>query len=217
MHLLQQKLLQLAERMDISKIGLRKLGSMIGEAHPQKVKHHLEQLIKTGHLLQDKKSLVIKTTKENKIKNSNFFSLPIVGSANCGPATIYADENIQGYLKVSPKMINRKTSNGLFVIKAIGDSMDQAKQIKGGPINSGDYVIIDSKKRQPQNGDYVLSVIEETANIKRFYFDKSNEQVALVSESSLNIPPIYIHANDFSNYLINGLVEKVIKQPSLSN
>ncbi|KKR22003.1 MAG: hypothetical protein UT48_C0001G0016 [Parcubacteria group bacterium GW2011_GWE2_39_37] len=216
MHLLQQKLLQLAEKMDISKIGLRKLGSMIGEAHPQKVKHHLEQLIKTGYLLQDKKSLVIKTAKENTKKNSSFFSLPIVGSANCGPATIYADENVQGYLKVSPKMINRKNADGLFVIKAIGDSMNQAKQITGGPITSGDYVIIDSKKRQPQNGDYVLSIIEESANIKRFYFDRINKQVMLLSESSLDIPPIYIHANDFSNYLINGLVEKVIKQPSFS-
>lgn len=216
MHLLQQKILQLAERMDISKIGLRKLGAMIGEAHPQKVKHHLEQLIKTGHLLQNKKTLAIKTVKSAIQKSADFFNLPIVGAANCGPATIYADENIQGYLKVSPKMINRKTADGLFVIKAIGDSMNQAKQVKGGPIANGDYVIIDSKKNQPQNGDYVLSVIEESANIKRFYFDQPNKQVALVSESSLNIPPIYIHATDFTNYLINGVVEKVIKQPSFN-
>jgi len=215
MHILQQKILQLASQVDIAKIGLRKLGNQIGEAHPQKVKHHLEQLIKNGYLYEDKKTKAIKATKPSILKTSAFFNLPILGSANCGPADIFADQNIEGYLKISPSVINRKNCDGLFIIKAVGDSMNKAKDLKSGPIDNGDYVVIDSKKRNPQNGDYVLSIIEDTANLKRFYLDKVNKQIVLVSESSLNIPPIYIHADDFKNYMVNGLIEKVIKQPKI--
>lgn len=215
MHILQQKILQLASQTDIAKIGLRKLGNQIGEAHPQKVKHHLEQLIKNGHLFEDKKTKSIKTARSVALKTSAFFNLPILGSANCGPADIFADENIQGYLKVSPSVVNRKNCDGLFIVKAVGDSMNKASGLKSGPIENGDYVVIDSKKNNPQNGDYVLSIIEDTANLKRFYFDKKNNQIALVSESSLNIPPIYIHADDFEKYMVNGTIEKVIKQPKI--
>ena len=44
MHELQQKILQIAKEVDLSKCGLRKLGNLIGEGHPQKIKYHLEQL-----------------------------------------------------------------------------------------------------------------------------------------------------------------------------
>lgn len=211
MHIIQQKILQLAKGIDINKLGLRKLGTQIGETHPQKIKHHLEQLKKNGYLQQDKKTNEIKPTNSTTLKTSSFFNLPILGSANCGPADLFADENIEGYLKVSPSVIGKKTCDGLFIIKAVGDSMNQAKALKSGPINNGDYVVINKEKRNPQNGDYVLSIIEDMANLKRFYLDKANKQIALVSESSLNIPPIYIHADDFKNYMVNGVVEKVIK------
>jgi len=212
MHIIQQKILQLASQIDIAKLGLRKLGAQIGETHPQKIKHHLEQLLKIGLLVENKKTNTIKPAQQQTLKTASFFNLPILGSANCGPADLFADENIEGYLKVSPAVIGRKNCDGLFIIKAVGDSMNQTKDLKSGPINNGDYVVVNKEKRNPQNGDYVLSIIEDTANLKRFYLDKVNKQIALVSESTLNIPPIYIHENDFEKYMVNGTVEKVIKQ-----
>ncbi len=214
MHIIQQKLLKLASEMNLGSIGLRKLGQLIGESHPQKVKHHLEQLEKKG-LLTVARSGDIEPTKTLKIKGLSLFSLPILGTANCGPADIFAEENCEGYLKVSPKTIGRSKPEGLFVIKAVGDSMNKAKAVSGGPINNHDYVVIDTSKRAPQNGDYVLSIIDDMANIKRFYFDKANEQIALVSESTLPIEPIYIHHTDAVNYLVNGQVLRVIKQPKI--
>jgi SOS-response transcriptional repressor LexA len=111
--------------------------------------------------------------------------------------------------------VGRKNPDSLFVVKASGDSLDQAKNIPGGPVEDGDYVIIDGNNKNPQNGDYVLSVMDEQANLKRFYKDKKNRQIRLVSESSLNLPPIIIDFKDYSSnpsYFINGVVIRIIKK-----
>jgi repressor LexA len=215
MHILQQKLLALSSEVNLASLGLRKLGQLIGESHPQKVKHHLEQLEKKGLLVVNAKKNTITPARPLRTKTANLFTLPILGTANCGPADIFAEENFEGYLKVSPATIGRRKAEGLFVIKAVGDSMNRAKNLDGGPIQNGDYVIIDSARRAPSNGDYVLSVIDETANIKRFYRNGADREIALVSESSLPIEPIYIDVSDATNYLVNGQVVKVIKRPKI--
>lgn len=43
----------------------------------------------------------------NNGSNSNIISIPIIGAANCGDARIYADNNIDGYLKVSKKILKK--------------------------------------------------------------------------------------------------------------
>lgn len=212
MHILQQKLLKLSQQMDLSKLGLRQIGKLVGESHPQKIKHHLEQLEKNGFIHRDKKTGVIKLNKQGKLKDANLFSLPIVGMANCGEATMLAVENIEGYLRVSCNMLKSRSPQGLFIVKAIGDSLNRAIGVKGGPIESGDFVVVDGNNRNPRNGDYVLSVIDEMANLKRFYQDKITGEIALVSESTLNIEPIYIHPRDFREYMVNGVVVRVIKK-----
>ncbi len=62
-----------------------------------------------------------------------------------------------------------------------------------------------------RNGDIVLSIIDGMANIKRFFLDKANNQVVLVSDSTKEFPPIYIHEDD--DFMINGKVVQVIKKP----
>jgi len=213
MHHLQQKILNLSRKMDISKMGLRQIGKFIEEDHPQKVKHHLGQLEKQGLIYRNKKTGFMSAVKTGKVKGTTLFSLPIVGSANCGPARVFAQESTEGYLRISSSLLERKNTKGLFVIRAIGDSLNQAKQIEGGVIENGDYVIIDGENRNPKDGNYILSIIDEMANLKRFYQDNITGQIALVSESTLDIPPIYIHPDDFSDYMVNGKVVRVIKQP----
>jgi hypothetical protein len=46
MHDIQEKLLSLSKTTDISSLGYRKIGQLIGTDHPQQIKHHLSQLIK---------------------------------------------------------------------------------------------------------------------------------------------------------------------------
>ena len=55
----------------------------------------------------------------------------------------------------------------------------------------------------------MLFIIDDVANLKRFY--KEGEQITLVSESTLDIAPIYIHSKYLPDYMINGVVVRVIK------
>ena len=141
-------------------------------------------------------------------KSVESFSIPVLGSANAGPATSLAEENISGYLKVSHKDINRK--NGVFALRVEGDSMNKAK-IAGKNLEEGDFVVIDSEYRSPKNGDYVLSVIDGYANLKKFERDNKTGEVLLISESTNpKHKPIYISSED--NFMINGRIVNVVKK-----
>lgn len=213
MHIIQQKLLKLAGSQNLGGMKLRQIARLIGESHPQKIKHHLYQLEKGGFIKFDKRGGIIERTKSGAIEKTNLFSVPILGSANCGEATIFADESLEGYLKVSGKLLKKK--EGIFAIKAKGHSMNRAN-IDGKTIDDGDYVILDSRSKVPNNGDYVVSIIDDVANIKKFIFDKKNNQIVLLSESTEKFPPIYIHPKDFSTYIIGGKVVQVIKKPAVN-
>jgi SOS-response transcriptional repressor LexA len=115
-------------------------------------------------------------------------------------------------MKISPKVLNKKRDpKDLFIVKAVGKSLNKAN-INGKSVKDGDYVVVDSAL-QPRNGDYVLSVIDGLANIKHFYEDRESDEIRLVSESSLKIPPIVLHKEDLDSlgYTINGVVTKVIR------
>jgi repressor LexA len=210
MHPIQEKLLKCIETTNISDMTLREIGSLIKEPLPQKIKHHLEQLEKKGFISYDRKNKSISRSITKSQAKSLFVSVPIIGAANCGPATIFANENIEGYLKISKNILNK--CKNIFALKAQGLSMNRTN-INGMSIEDGDYIIIDSDYRSPRNGDVVLSVIDDMANIKKYVFDEDNNQIVLVSESSKNIPPIYIHEDD--SFMVNGRVIQVIKKPKI--
>lgn len=210
MHKTQQKLLKLAKKRDISKMGFREIGRELGIVNPQTIIYHLEQLKKNGLLYFDTKKRQ-RVAKPKAFIVDNFFSIPVVGSANCGPAMELAQEDIQGYLRISQKLLERTKPDGLIAVRAVGESLNKA-DIGGCNIENGDYVIVDCKK-QPKNGNYVLSVIDEFANFKKFFKDDKKHEIRLMSESTLDIPPIVLHEADIntSGYLVNGVVVKVIK------
>jgi len=100
MHITQQRLLQSLNNKPFIGLTLRDIGKSVGESSPQAVKHHLVQLNKNGFIEINKREKIIR--KISRIDSSGvFISLPILGSANCGPAEIFADQNINGFLKVS--------------------------------------------------------------------------------------------------------------------
>jgi repressor LexA len=143
------------------------------------------------------------------LKNaSKLFSIPVIGTANCGPAQIFAEPNFQGFLKVSGKLIKRSRPDGLFAVKADGASMNRAI-IDGKNIEDGDYVIINSEDRTPDSNNVVLVIIENKATIKRFIDDRENGQVVLKADSSFDFEPIYLHPED--EFFINGKAVAVVK------
>lgn len=216
MHIIQEKILNLAKERNLAGLTLRKIGELVDAPDsPQKIKHHLDKLIEKGLLLPSADGKELRPIARGLDKKTQIISLPIIGSANCGEALTFADEQIEGYLKVSLHVLPQGFSariKGLYVLKAIGSSMNRAS-VNGKSIEAGDYVLIDKTVKESHNGDYVVSVIEGLSNIKRFYFDAKNRQIILASESAQDLPPIYIHETDQTEYSVCGRVVDVFKKP----
>lgn len=213
MHYIQQGILNLAHTSNLGGFKLREIGEKIGVPHPQKVKHHLNQLLKKGFLKSNKDRTIISPIEVMSNKNNLFISIPIVGSANCGQASLFAEENIEGYLQVSKSLVPNYKPDEMFVLKAIGNSMNKA-DINGKTIDDGDYVLVSKKPLVSFDNKYVLSIINGAANIKKLVRDDKNQQIVLNSESTQDYPPIFINKNDFKNtgYLVNGEVIQIFKK-----
>jgi len=216
--MVQKAILKLMEKKNLADLSLREISELIGvKNQPQRIKHHILQLEKKGLIILNKMKKPIKRMVDKEFMSTNIISLPIVGSANCGPATIFAEQNIESYLKVSDKLLKTKKREGIFVLKADGNSLNKA-DISGKSISNGDYVVIDSNCKNPKNGEFVLSIIDGLANLKEYREERKNnkiEQIILLSKSTEKIPPIYIHEND--DYMINGKIIQVIKKPKIDN
>jgi SOS-response transcriptional repressor LexA len=216
MHPLQQKIYDMVRLRGLRRFqSLRELGDAIGEQHPQKIKHHLLQLQKDGLVKIDWEKYTIESRlDERRWHDGEILSVPILGSANCGAPTLIAEERPEGVLMVSRKIVRAPTKR-IFALRAVGNSMNQAKFRGNENIDDGDFVVIDPEDRNAENGDYVLSIINGSANIKRFYSDVQNHRVILYSESNEIFPPIMIHVEDNPDFFINGKVVAVVKNPQI--
>ena len=206
----QQKILKLAESEDVFQMTPTKLADKADINHAFKAQYHLRELVKKGLIYKDLESGVSRVSDGGSINLGGLLSIPVVGSANCGPARELAQENVEGYLRISEKFVYKYRNHKLIALRSVGDSLNKA-DIDGFNVEEGDYVIVDCEK-EPQNGDYVLSVIDDAANFKRFY--KQGDEIRLVSESTLELPPIILHKEDVDSigYVINGVAVKVIKR-----
>ena len=91
--------------------------------------------------------------------------------------------------------------------------MNQA-HLYGEAIDDGDFVIVDSGQ-VPQKNDYVLATINGLANIKKFLPEYENDElsrITLVSESTEQYEPIFIHPEDQIEGLIAGVALQVLKK-----
>jgi repressor LexA len=217
MHRLQEKLLRIVQDKNLGQYTLRKIGELVGERSPQVVKHHLNQLEKKGLIRIDRARGLIEKGGQKMmsglLKKARLLAIPVLGSANAGPSRLFAEQNVEGYLRVSSTLIPVPATRKLFALKVDGPSMNRAL-VEGKQIDDGDFVIVDTTAREPKDGDIVLSVIDGMANIKKFYRDKENEQIVLMSESTHSFPPIHIHEDD--DFLLNGKVVQVVKKPKNS-
>lgn len=206
MHPIQQKILEIAKTQDIYKIGIRPLGRLIGIAKPQLVKHHLLQLQKKGLLKPTSGPDIIRSLRQSATLQPSFMKVPVVGEANCGEATCLAEQRGDTSITISESLLKKRQN--ICALQAKGNSMNKAN-IDGKTIEDGDYVIVDCDYRYPRANDYVLSVIDNCANIKKFSRTRDGN-IALISESTESNPPIYIGESD--QFFVNGRVIQVIKK-----
>ena len=181
--------------------------SSVSTAH-----YHITKLKKAGYLAQDGHSVRSISKHQDLISNSCFkeqaISIPIFGMANAGEATFLATESIDGYIKIPNGM--RIDKDDVFALRVVGDSMNQA-DVNGKKIEDGDYVLIDSNTIIPNNGDYVLAIIDDYANIKKYERNIESGEIRLLSESSNSShKPIYVSSED--KFMVNGKIIAVIKK-----
>lgn len=201
---IQEKLLLLARTIDLEKTRRVDLVDMVGCKYPSQITHHMGQLIKRGSLVRLNGKLVpaMKTAV-------GMLSIPVMGEADCGKATKFADGRIVDNLQVSPSMIASKNHSSIFALVAKGDSMNNSN-IQGKKIEDGDYVIVEKYDAYvPTSGDIVVSNIGGLANVKKF--KREHGRIVLLSESSRqgDFSPIFIHEDD--DYSIEGKVIDVVK------
>lgn len=205
MHWIQEKILELAKTKDVLELGLRPLGREIGVDKPQLVKHHLQQLQKLGLLKPKSREDIKQFLDHSSSMQPSFVDIPVVGAANCGPATLIADEHVEKYITISESLLKKR--GNIFALVAKGDSMNKAR-VGGQNIEENDYVLVDGDQRNPAPGDYILSIIGNCANIKKYARTKDGN-IALLSESESKYAPIYISEDD--EFIVNGKVIQVLK------
>lgn len=207
----KRELLELSERVDISTMGLREIARAVGVKNPQTVKYHLQKIAEAQDL-QERASVRI---ERNALGASDLVRIPIKGRVSAGPATQYATDDTQGYLRISSNLLSSRNYKDLYALMVVGTSMNRAN-VESNPVNDGDYAIVDASRLNPANGKYVIAQVDGLANLKRFYLDKDNGQVALMSESSDYYEPIFVHLDDSSENLIRGTVVQVVNTPSFA-
>ncbi|NTW89840.1 MAG: repressor LexA [Candidatus Moranbacteria bacterium] len=154
----------------------------------------------------------IERTAENRgirlkeVTGKTFLDVPVFGMANAGAATMFADQFVEGYIKVSKRIV--RDSRNVFAIQVSGTSMNRAK-VNGKTIRDGDFILVDSTWKHYDNGDKVLVVIDGLATVKTFR-SVDGRNIALLPESSdKKHKPIFL--TDEDNFVINGKVIDVLR------
>jgi len=137
-----------------------------------------------------------------------FVDIPIYGGANCGVASIFADEYLQGTLKVAKSILKGKVDD-VFAVQVSGDSMNRY-ELNGKNIEENDYVLVDSSyKPSKEDRDVpVLAVIDGLATVKSLWY--LSDKIGLFPKSSKKeFRPIYLTEQD--DFIINGKVIEILK------
>lgn len=141
------------------------------------------------------------------VTSDNFVQVPVFGSASAGAAAMFADQYIEGYLRVSKRLVKDRN---IFAVQVNGTSMNKAT-VNGKTIENGDFVLVNSDVKEFKNGDKVLVVIDGLATVKT-YRTVNGKTIALIPESrDSRHKPIFLTPDD--NFVINGLVVNVLKMP----
>ncbi|MCL1818436.1 MAG: transcriptional repressor LexA [Spirochaetaceae bacterium] len=168
------------------------------EVSPKSAHDHVRALEKKGFLSFNKNhSRTIEVLAGKGMREEGLRRIPILGTVAAGNP-VFAEENREGYLGVSEKLLKR---GDYFALKVKGDSMT------GAGIFDGDMAII-AKDNHARDGDIVVALLnDENATLKRFYLEKT--RVRLEAENPHYKPRIrYVQKR---NVLILGRLAHVMR------
>lgn len=138
--------------------------------------------------------------------SDRFLSIPILGAASAGSPTMFAEEYVQGHLKVSKSLIGNKEN--VFAIQVHGTSMNLS-EVNRKKVEDGDFIIVDGGHKDYRDKDKLLVVIDGLATVK-MYKRIDEQTIGLYPESTDAIHhPFFITLEDGA--IINGKVIDVFK------
>ncbi|MFA6991773.1 MAG: transcriptional repressor LexA [Candidatus Gracilibacteria bacterium] len=164
---------------------------------------HLKALEEKGVIEKDdtpRGIKMLKAVRERFNAAAETLKLPILGAIPAG-GPVLTDEYIENWVNIGADIAGSgalKNPNNYFMLRVTGNSMIDAG------IFEGDLVIANSKK-QPQNGDIVVALIDEANTLKRLV--KQNGRVYLKAEN-----PQYKDIYPLSELSVQGVVTALIRQ-----
>ncbi len=125
----------------------------------------------------------------NTVYTNKLFNIPVLSKIVADKPTL-ADEYLEGYLPVDPKMYGMTTANDYFYLKVLGESMNLK-------VHNGDYALI-HQQIYAENGDIIVAIVngDNEATIKRY--KKLNDQFILLEPMSTD-PTIESRTIDLKN------------------
>lgn len=159
----------------------------------------------------EEKGYIERTSEDRGIRlkgvtSESFLDVPVFGMANAGAATMFADQYIEGYLKVSKKIV--RNARSVYAIQVSGTSMNKAS-VNGKTIQNGDFILVDSSWKHYDNGDKVLVAIDGLATVKTYRTVDGRNIVLLPESTDKKHKPIFLTDDD--DFVINGKVIDVLK------
>ena len=138
---------------------VREIGAALGISSTSTVHGHLRRLEKKGLLHRDAmKPRAMEVVGTLRSTMAGITSIPLVGRVTAGQP-ILAEENLDDFIPVPDMMLG---DGDHFILRVIGESMVDAG------IMDGDFVVV-RKQSSANNGDIVVTMVDDSATVKRFY------------------------------------------------
>lgn len=182
-------------------LSLRDIAELVKLESPNAVLYHIRKLEKLGYIVRDAAGKVIRINSPDEIVGG-IALLPLLGSARCGPPLDQiVDETTLEMLPVPLGVIGRNLKRALYLVKAIGKSMEPK-------IEDGDLVIFEPSQIADQ-GKIVVARTQEGFVIKRF--KESPTQLILQSINPEYGNLVFNKANEGETFNIDGVAIGVFK------
>ncbi len=166
---------------------------------PRAVTQYLESLERRGLIERrryERRGIRLVVRKDGEPMTVN---IPVIASAGCDNANIFAQRNFGDYICVATELLQGVKKDNVVCVKAVGDSMVDAG------IKEGDHVLVEVTEAA-EAGDLVVAIIDSFAVIKKLEF--ANNAVILSPVSS---DPKYKPIIVSKNFRLFGKVIDVIR------
>lgn len=139
---------------------LDEIRKYIGVASIRTAAQHLESLERKGFVRRQKNAKRNIRLIDQDASEEQLVSVPVFGNVGCGTPSVLTERIFDEFVSVSNALVKKINKESLFVIRAIGNSMLDAG------VRDGDFVLVE-KTEDVQTGDMVVTIIEDTAVLKR--------------------------------------------------